>query len=164
MCDCPDVHRDSPWRTTRTRRVAEATWAIPTYVGTDQDRCEGSASLEVRVLPDGRGGDSTQALRRHSGTYPTTANRARHGSVMTPRNVAEAGTRRWQTGRISAPRRENRSWLGTNQALGGPKRALKSAAPRRMVRKAIGGTGGALYKGETRPGGVAGRGYMGNLV
>ena len=55
---------------------------------TDQDRCEDSGPFAARVLPDGRGSGSAQAVRCHSGTHPTTAYRGQHGSVMMPRHVA----------------------------------------------------------------------------
>ena len=43
---------------------------------------------------------------------------------------------------LAAPRTENRVRLGADHARGGPKRALKSVAPRKTVRKVIGATGG----------------------
>jgi len=117
----------------------------------DQDRCEGDSSFAIRVLPDGRGSGAPQVVRRHPGTHPTIANRGQHGSVVTPRHVAKAGTRRRQTGISSAPRREHRAWLGTDQPLGGPQRALKSAAPREKVRKVVGATGARCILTGHRP-------------
>ncbi len=124
-----------------------------------RDRCEGGASLEIRVLPDGRGGGPAQTLRRHPGSHPAPACRARHGACMMFPPARQNGSRCNGRRGCPAPTTRNEVEKPPWHALEVP---FQPGRPEK-TRKWGSRNGGALLQYRIRLGGVAGQGQMRNV-
>ncbi len=135
-------------------------WLSRSIRSIDQDRGERGAPLEVRVLPDGRGGGATKAVRLHPGSHPTPACRASRGAFMMPSPAFRKGSHCDGPRGYLAPTPENE----TERPPWRPEERASSAQKIEKTRKRGRRTGeDRCYNNGTSPGGLAGQRYLGNL-
>ena len=109
---------------------------------------EGGASLEVRVLPDGRGGGAPKVVRRHPGTHrATTRNCGWLDTLGMTQQVAQTGPRCDNLRGCPAPITRNVAEKPLGRARRGPFQPVRPEETRRQARS----TGGRCTMGEHGP-------------